>query len=66
MATRVSVRIEFEAEHFNVNCGCTIPAAWVAYVTENGRSLPKWPCGDSRAEAVANVKREYPNAKIAG
>ena len=55
--------LEFEEKHYNRNCGCTIPAAWVAYVTDCGVGLPKWPCGDTKAEARANVLREFPNAK---
>lgn len=53
------VTITFEPTHYNPRCGCEVPAAWVAYVGKQ-----KWPCGDTRDEAIANVKREYPKARI--
>jgi hypothetical protein len=39
--TKLRVEIRFEDEHRDQNCGCTIPAAWVAHFS-NGQ--PKWPC----------------------
>lgn len=62
-AETVEVEIIHEPEHWNQNCGCMIPAAWVANVY-SGMSRYKWPCGDTREEAVAYVRRELPDARI--
>ena len=63
-ASRVEAEIIFEPEHYNRNCGCTIPAAYTALVYIDDEPLPKWPCGDTREEAEANVIREWPGAVI--
>jgi len=60
----VEFEVIFEPEHYNRNCGCTIPAAYTALVYVDDEPLPKWPCGDTREEAIANVRREWPNAKM--
>ena len=59
----VEFEIGFEDNHWNENCGCMIPAAWVAWVEVDGERQPKWPCGTTRQEAVAAVLREYPDAR---
>jgi len=65
--SQYTAEVLFEAEHWNQNCGCEIPPAWVAYVCDpDGNPLPAWPCGDSREEAIRNVHREFPSCIIVG
>lgn len=59
----IEFEIIFEAKHWNHNCACMIPAAYTALVYIDDEAMPKWPCGDTHEEAVANVLREHPNAK---
>lgn len=59
---QVEFELTHEPEHYNRNCGCMIPAAWVAILYLDGELQPKWPCGDTREEAIANVLRQWPNA----
>jgi hypothetical protein len=63
---RHAAEIVFEPSHFNKTTHCNVLAAWVAYVETNGQPEPKWPCGDTRGEAVANVLREFPGCEIEG
>lgn len=58
---RLKIELQYEPEHFNPRCNCSIPASWTAFFS-NGQ--PKWPCGDTREEAESNIRREYPNAKV--
>ncbi len=61
----MEIEIIFEPKHWNRNCACMIPEAWTAFiVSEDGGGHSKWPCGTTRDEAIANVKREYPDAVI--
>lgn len=56
----MTITLVFEPEHFNPVCNCTIPQSWTAFIP----GQPKWPCGDTQEEAMTNIKREYPKAKI--
>lgn len=60
---RVTFEIIHEPAHYSRVCGCNIPEAFTAFVYIDDEPLPKWPCGDTREEAVANVQREWPGAK---
>ncbi len=63
----MEAEIIYEPEHYSVVCGCTIPASWTAFIfSEDGDALPKFPCGDTRDEAVKNVRREFPGVRIVG
>ena len=60
----VDVEIRHEAAHYNPTAGCNIPEAYTAFITVDGVTLPKWPCGSTYDEAKANVLREYPAAQF--
>lgn len=51
----------YEPRHWNQNCACMIPEAWTALIYDGDESS-KWPCGRTREEALANVRREFPSA----
>ncbi len=58
MTTRI-IDIVHEPRHWNRNCGCFIPAAWVGVIEVDGERLPKWH-GNTPRDIVEAVKREFP------
>jgi len=57
MATRIT-DIYHEPEHWNRNCGCMIPEAWVAIIEVDGERQPKLMAATT-ADLIDAVKREW-------
>lgn len=68
MKVKPKAYLYYVPEHFNRNCGCTIPAAWVGHVETTGRRsyehpVPDQPYGETSEEAERNLRAAWPEIK---